>query len=63
MIDDLVERNQKLEDENDKLSNELRVLQLKFADSSPASNHSESTDEGNFPLVAGTVGANRHPAN
>lgn len=63
MIDDLVERNHKLEDENDKLSNELRILQLKFVDSSPASNHSESTDEGNFPSVSEAVGANQPPAN
>jgi len=45
MIDALIDRNSKLEEENDRLNSEIRVLQGKITDSSPASQYSESTDE------------------
>lgn len=51
MIENLVERNQKLEDENERLSLELIFLRTKLADLSPASNHSDSTDEGSHAPV------------
>ena len=47
MIEALIERNSKLEDENDRLNKELRIVQGKLVDSSPASYYSESADEFN----------------
>lgn len=61
MIDDLIDRNQKLEEENERLSRELRILQLKMADLYPASTHSESTDEGShMPAAFGSHRGNPH---
>jgi hypothetical protein len=47
MIEALVERNSKLEEENERLGAELRIIQGRFTDSSPASQYSEAADESN----------------
>ena len=47
MIQNLLERNCHLEEENDRLTREVKELCNKLkAHDSPGSNHSDSTDEG-----------------
>lgn len=47
MIEALVERNSKLEEENERLGAELRTIQGRFTDNSPASPYTDGGEDSN----------------